>query len=213
MFNLSQLSHFPPVLKYDVEEKDLENDWAFKNIVLDTRFVFETLCHAKESETYGAWIKQLKSLYQNHIPACKWFLGNFLAQGTLLKELVLECSVERIRIGLAELVGHILKTLSPYEHSFFMEREIAKQQVKVKTRDGREELEMRDVLRCTAIVPRFMDQLLDLLEDSRNYWRKFKQYFLIIRDFALLGSHERRFLLDRELISLYTGDYTGFFFC
>lgn len=47
-----------------------------------------------------------------------------------MKELTLECSNERIRIGVATLIVHVLKTLSPYEHLFFTEYVEVKQQKK-----------------------------------------------------------------------------------
>lgn len=54
-----------------------------------------------------------------------------------------------------------------------------------------------------------MDTLLSLLEESRVYWRKFKQYFLVIRDFATFGTYERYYLLSKNLISLYVDYFMG----
>jgi hypothetical protein len=45
-----------------------------------------------------------------------------------------------------------------------------------------------------------MDALLDLMEESRACWRRFKQYWMIIHDFATMGWRQRYYLLEKVLI-------------
>jgi hypothetical protein len=49
MLKISQLADFDPVMEYDVNLESLGDDFVFKCIKLNTRFVLETLSHAKES--------------------------------------------------------------------------------------------------------------------------------------------------------------------
>lgn len=48
------------------------------------------------------------------------------------------------------------------------------------------------------------------LQQAYQHWRYFGQYFLVLRDFALLGPQELRVLLDRhlvyQLVDFYLGD-------
>jgi len=50
----------------------------------------------------------LKFLYSHNIGACKWFLRYFM-DTKAIKDLLLECSNESIRIGVADLVISVLK--------------------------------------------------------------------------------------------------------
>jgi hypothetical protein len=230
---------FEPAMDYSVDPSVLENDTAFKSIKLLTYFVLENLARAKEADNFRACIQQLKSLYEKHITACKWLLQHLMDSGTLIKELSLECPNEKIRIGFAELVIGVLKVLAPHEHSFWTEVSLVKlatilkltlSQIEVinkitPAKDPKEEPKVEIIKQPRPIVVRFMDagelspsetffstyccQVLSYLEDSRTYWRRFKQYFLIIRDFALFGSKERGYLLSRGIIEQYAEYFMG----
>src|SRR5690606_254528 len=90
------------------------------NIKLGTHFVIDTLAHAKDSDNFLAWINQLKKLYENNIEACQWFL-QYLIQAKLIKELLLECQTERVRIGIADLCVFVCRIIGPWEYNVFFE--------------------------------------------------------------------------------------------
>lgn len=201
MLNFSKLCNFSNSLSaYSVDFRSLENDPNFVNLKLSAYFVIETLTHSKEASNFPEWVQHLKTLFSRYIPGCKWFLL-YLIENNLVKELLLECPNEKIRIGIADLLGTILKILTPYEYDFWEDVEI----VEKPTKEGGSET----IKQLKPISLRFMDAVLSLLEESRNHWRKFKQYFLVIRDFALLGYRERNYLFSRNIIFLYADYFMG----
>ena len=137
--------------------------------------------------------------------------------GTLLHDLLLECTIERIRYGAAELIGHVLRTLAPHEHPFYFEIEEALKVTDSATGaisiapvgsvpDGPDAPKTELVKVPKALTVRFMDNVLALLEESRNYWRRFKQYFKVIRDFAEISHYQRQYFISRQIVSTY-GEY------
>ena len=101
---------------------------------------------------------------------------------------MLECNNEKIRLGIAELIIHILTILAPYEYSFFTDVEIVSRQIIEKDRRGEPELKIESVKQYKSFVIRFMEGMLNLLEESRTFWRKFRQFFYVIRRFAMIGN-------------------------
>jgi hypothetical protein len=173
MLNFSKLANFAAVPQYDVDPVSLADEASFQHIKFSTHFVIDTLAHAKEADNFKLWIDQLKLLYMRHIPACKWLLQYLLDSG-LIKDLLLECTNEKVRIGIADLMTTVCKYLGPHEYAFWGDIEVITKQSADK-REGQEpKLETYKVAK--PIVVRFMDGVLSYLEDSRSYWRKFKQY-------------------------------------
>lgn len=65
-----------------------------------------------------------------------------------------------------------------------------------------------------APAPQLAEQVLitaflDLLEDSRSAWRRFKQFFGVIRDYCRLGLPQRTFMLNRGMIAQYVDYFMG----
>lgn len=64
------LPHLLHSLDYTAE-LDMTSPWM-KSIDLACRFVAETLSHAKEKGCFPQYIHQLKALFSNYLPACKY---------------------------------------------------------------------------------------------------------------------------------------------
>ncbi len=119
-----------------------------------------------------------------------------MMENGFIKELLLECTNEKVRIGIAELIGRVLKTLSPYEYDFWTEYEVVDKPVPEKensnsnnnssnssssnnssaitsnsssTAGGPSGVKMEQVKQPRSIVCRFMDAVFAVLEDSRYY--------------------------------------------
>ena len=212
MLNISKLISFQPVLDYSLDPNDvmLQQDPTFQAIKLATHFVLDNLSHAKEAEPiFRPWIDHLKSLYEKHIPACKWII-QYIIDSNLPKDLLLDCSNEKIRIGIADLFVHICRILGPFEYSHYLEMEIITKPVLSKDRAALGlEPRLEEVKQARSYSVRLMDSILAILEDSRPYWRRFKQYFLVIRDYALIGHHERAYLFSRGVCALFVDYFMG----
>lgn len=47
------------------------------------------------------------------------------------------------------------------------------------------------------------------MESSRNHWRRFHQYWQLVREVILLGHEERRYLFSKEIIASFVEYYMG----
>lgn len=161
------------------------NDNCLDCIKLATYFVFESYVRIKQKAGYMKWIEILKKFYSNHVPACKWFLDLLTSERrSWFRYLMLECYEDYIRIHFGELLLLILKTLGPHEYSFYLDKEI------VTAKDS----QLTEV-KYKSSCAKFMDYFLACLEFTRQHWRKFLQYFELLRNYILLGIWERAFLV------------------
>jgi hypothetical protein len=60
-----------------------------------------------------------------------------------------------------------------------------------------------------AIVPRFIDSLFTLIDESRSYWRSFGEFWKLFEGFVKIGAREREFFNWRRgclaLVDAYLG--------
>ncbi|PRP81656.1 hypothetical protein PROFUN_01163 [Planoprotostelium fungivorum] len=202
MLKFSELGHhYAPVTDYSLQLASIHQP-GFQFPKFLTIFMIEILVHASDGDKYvRPFVDRLKMLYHKNVAVCKWFL-TYLMESSLVKELLLECPNEKTRIYIADLISQSLHVVAPYEYEFYFEM------MDSTTSAGRHEYSnSQRVFR--SICPRFMDVVLSLLEDSRIYWKRFKQYFQVIRDYASMGVAERQHLLYREIVSQYSDWFLG----
>jgi ubiquitin C-terminal hydrolase len=204
MRDLLNACKFQPVLQYPTLANPIDsiNDDGneLRQIKMSTRFFVEILARAKDNEAHvGRWVDDMKKVYSMHIPACVWFL-TYVLQNNVLYPLILECPSERLRIAFADLLIHIFKTLSPYEYTMWHDYQL----IQVETDSATKSVKQR-----LSLVLRTMDALLAMIEQSRPCWRRFKQYWMIIHDFASIGWRQRYYLFEKELICVYEDYFMG----
>jgi hypothetical protein len=102
-----------------------------------------------------------------------------------------------------------LKSLYPYECHFF-EEEVPNENSKYKLEGDLSLIPNKKLdTMPKALSIQFMDSVWCLLEESRKYWPCFKQYFVVIRDFALLGHHARKYYLSRNIFPIFNDWFMG----
>lgn len=47
------------------------------------------------------------------------------------------------------------------------------------------------------------------MESSRTHWRRFHQYWSLVKEIVLLGHEERRYLFSKQIISRFVEYYMG----
>ncbi len=67
-----------------------------------------------------------------------------------------------------------------------------------------------DTTPSCAIVPRFIDSLFTLVDESRSHWRSFGEFWKLFEGFVKIGERERQFFNMRRgcliLVDCYLGD-------
>lgn len=215
---------------------------AVKTLV---RMIFEVAAHAAENIALTSLLNQLIRLLENHTPSAIWFI-EYLRRNNLIKEVMLQCNIERTRITFQAFFRQFFMVLvsagAKYVPSVITKPSASKSSTSVAKDSARTtpstttgssstaHHEATSAATATSAyeasngvvkansplvpVPQLAEQVLvtaflDLLEDSRSAWRRFKQFFGVIRDFARLGLPQRTFLLNRGMIATYVDYFMG----
>lgn len=187
---------------------------TMRAIELGTRFIVETLSHAKDKGNLPSYVAHLKTLFSRHVPASRWLLERLESDITWVEQLLLICPGPEAREPFASLLVHALTLLAPAERIKYNEEEpVETTPMKVEEDsddDGDDSNDDEERLRPTSIVVRFLQSYLYLLEDGmQKYWKNFDHYFMVLRDFALIGDEERQLLLAKHVPGLLIDFYLG----
>jgi ubiquitin C-terminal hydrolase len=163
------------------------------------RLTFEVVAHSKDNLVLTSLLNQLAQLLSNHVPAAVWFI-EYVRRHNLLKELMLSCHIERSRIAFLDFFTQLMQSLSRGGISY-------SPPILVKGTGG--PVVLPGPTLPTPAENVLVTAALDLLEESRAAWRRFKQFFGLIREFARLGNTQRSFLLKKDLISQYVDYFMG----
>ncbi|KAH3732634.1 ubiquitin carboxyl-terminal hydrolase 34 [Pelomyxa schiedti] len=187
----------PPVLEYNC----LDGDKFFQLYKSAVNFLLGTLSHAKYNAVIGQWTKELQECFALHIPACKYFLERAIALGSV-KDLILECQEELARVHYCQLFIHCINLLSPYEYDIWNFEDVVESSDLSTGKSS-------STRRPKAVVLQFMTSVIDLLETSREYWKRFKQYWMLWLAFAKMGTRQREFLVKSDIIALFVDYFEG----
>ena len=220
---------FEPELNYDAPFNT--ESPSFRSIELGTRFLVQTLAHAKERNQLRNIVDILIEKYSSNIPACKWFLSTAI-QDNWTRTFLIGCPVVEIREAFANLTSRILSVLAANE------RNIYNQEVKEEDRDisfyiKQDEREIDDSdnfsLNESAeeehvkkYIPNFspkaytlwfLESIIKELKYLRSSWRNMEQYFVVFKEFTKIGDEEKQYIIKRSIISrfieFYLGDESG----
>jgi len=152
-------------------------------------------------------MKYLKKLFQSHPTACAWFIKLIMGPKTAWwKYYLLECKDEYVRGIFSEVIIIALRTLGPHEDKLYIysdpnEDDPARPIAPVQT--GQK-----------AIVAQYLDFHIAQLYITRPHWKNFHQYWWLVKEFALIGPYERKYLASRNIvfwiIDYYMGEYSPY---
>jgi ubiquitin carboxyl-terminal hydrolase 34 len=190
-------------------------DPIFASIELGTRFLIETLAHAKERDNLNEIVELLSQLYQHHVPGCRWLLETSLANDCAwLKQMLFHSPVPEVREKYVKLLALALNGLAAHERALYdVEVEDVAMQSEAMEIERRSDDEIVPLAfeksrgDSTSVIVRFMEHVMSLLKEANNHWRYFNQYFLVFEEFAALGAAERQFLLKHKAITVLADYY------
>jgi ubiquitin C-terminal hydrolase len=195
-------------------------DPVFQAIRLGTKFLFETLCRAKQKHHLQQWSLELAEMYRKHIPACRWFLSRITASSTWIENVFFYCPSKSVREIMADLIVAVMGFVSaepsePASYSLhdqgpLSEEFIAREARLPKVDTSKIEMYFADKNPSFTLVTRFVDSLLVLFDASRSHWRLLGEFWKLLEGFVKLGPRERAFFNSRRggpmMIDCYLGD-------
>ncbi|ETO14021.1 Ubiquitin carboxyl-terminal hydrolase family protein [Reticulomyxa filosa] len=172
IFDVLRVAPVPPFKEYDDQEK---KNIGFPVIELATKVCFQFVARTLDKQP----------IFNKFIPYLKWLFENYL----------LKIPDNAVIRGFGELLGHVFKTLKPFEERKLQIVQIVKKTIKIKN----EEKEAEEIVSVTCSA-QMMNTLILLIDEAPKYWRRFLHFFLLFRDFAQLGPFHRALLVHKKLI-------------
>lgn len=143
----------------------------------------------QRQEVLKRWVDEvLEPLFALHVPAAEWAAKELLGRRSRwLRFFLLECEEPWVRAGFAKWLGAVIRCLC---------------QAEMASHEGK-----------LMLGGQLLDGLMSLFELSRSHWRRFNEYWLVLRDAAaqapgaryhLASSMYPSYLPDKRLLSTFT---------
>lgn len=180
-----------------------DQDSPLKLIKLCTLFAYEMLIRAKNTEVFKDWVDMLIKLYEKHVPACLWFLKYLSYNRFILIDILLENKHVEVRYIFSKLISRVLEISSDIEQNLLFEFEEVYNLNWISKYKSDSRLTRDDVFerRSKAASGRFIEMMCDsLLNDARKNWRRFNDFFKILKNYAEMGCMQCKFLVHKNMI-------------
>lgn len=181
------------------------DDIGLETIQMATNYFLDVLCRAKEEDTIGGFVANLKKLYSRSEQACSWFLDTTIQEDWIATYL-LKCHSSRTRQMVAGLVVHALGAMATTTRQYLA--------TYLPSSTGIAAMNSFGALPQSDSVPssiRYLNASINMLLDgAETHWRRFMQFFIPLRAFCKFGDLERQYLLSvslpARLIHFYLGE-------
>lgn len=193
------------------------SDYALKAIKIATLFSYELLIRAKNYSAFRTLTVLLTLLYRKNGHACLWFIKYLAQNSTLFIEVLFECKDPQVRFDFSELLSHVLVHTSCIELQILHVNEniININQLpsyKYPVTALTEDLYFK---RSKSATGRFIEQYLHYyLQEARKNWRRFNEFFNVLKGFVSAGVNQTRIVVDKggiyNLLSLYMNGVSPF---
>lgn len=157
---------------------------------LTTKYIIQVCPYIETAERgrMEKFVGFLKDLFLVDNQACVCFLEQLVEHPDWNVFMLLKCPFVDVRSAFISLVIGCIKKLSPkYDEKYVLEDD-----------DGK----TTGVKRQKSLVVKYMDSVLALMEKTCfQYNKNCAELFQLLSEFTLIGSSERRYFIEREVIS------------
>ena len=182
---------------------DQDNKSTLSIIQFFTTFVFETILSLKQEALFKHWMSKLQLLYMSSLDSSKWLLTSLITtHRNWFRDLLIEHGEDYVRSAFASLLLEVIKKVS-FDETEDIDSEDYFNILNYSSSS------QSTILKSQSITVNFMDNYLSMLEFTRQHWRKFVQYFWLLKEFMLLGYHHRNYLSKRYLVGTLVDFYMG----
>eukprot|EP01087_Luapelamoeba_hula_P010523 TRINITY_DN2786_c0_g2_i1.p2 TRINITY_DN2786_c0_g2~~TRINITY_DN2786_c0_g2_i1.p2 ORF type:complete len:2352 (-),score=229.36 TRINITY_DN2786_c0_g2_i1:29-7084(-) len=178
-----------------------------------TYFALDILSRCKDEPSFKTHAESLRRIVEHHVPGACWFIRTLLEdQKKWLKHYLVDVNDVYLRQGFANILGAALITVAKEEeaklYSERMERKpkFARFDPMLPITEYNEEY---TPFESQALCVRLVEELLTMMEDLRSAWRKFAQYWLVLRSFATATNETKLYMVERGVIGMVMDFYMG----
>ncbi len=155
------------------------DDTTMKLLKITSRFFFEILAHAKDNELALGHWSTTLSKVLRRHVPAAMWLLQWTHRHHTVKNILLECPSERTRIACTDIVVAALSACVGH------------------------------AAEAWTVAETFVNGVLDYMEATRQVWRRFKQYWTVLRDFTALHVQARHYMLSRDMVTVLTDYFMG----
>lgn len=178
---------------------------SLATIQMATNYFLGVLCRARDEDTIGTFVGELKELYSSNEAACNWLLETAVKEDWITTFL-LKCHSSRTRQLVAGLFVHALGAVSMATRRYLSTYLQSNPALPANGNIG--------PLSVSESVPaaiRYLNAAINMLLDGvEEHWRRFMQFFIPLRAFCKFGDLERQYFLSislpARLIHFYLGE-------
>jgi len=218
----------PPILddlKEAANDSNDDSNPGLRVIKMATFVCFRFLARTADKRLiFNRFVTYLKFLYESNVPACKWLLKYLASQRNYVEQYILSTRDTLVMHQFSDLVIHVLRQLKDVEGAHLSETEQVLRKVPLQKpmqygQGGAAQQMPANPQQPTFVeqqvtiskIPssKFMDLILELMEIAPKHWFRFNYYFSVIHQYALMGHHQRNYLIDRQMVNRLGDFYLG----
>lgn len=177
--------------------ESLNSNPAFYLIKFSTLFALKIREQIKDSLSFISLLQQLNSMFEMHADGCLWLLKYLTFNKSMIVEHLLKNKSEEERENFRALLITAICLVAKNEEKEIYDKEsndCLKTDIIVEYNQERDVFYARQV--PTSALIRFMKVFFEeMLEDARENWKTYEDYFQVLFYFARLGNIETKYLV------------------
>lgn len=208
LFTMNSLMASPQlqnVLKAIQQENTLaaveeERDSYFKVMKFSLMYTLEMFMRTDLTLNCAEWLRVMAPMFHQHAPSSLWAIRYFSENTNVLRELLLENKAVEVRSAAGEFLLSVFVSAYQAESEWLFEyEEVLSTSALFSSNEGRAKIYSVP----KAATNRFIRLLCcEILAEARVCWRRFNEYFSLLRSLALVSSKTVKIMLDQHLIYL-----------
>mmetsp|Transcript_13360 Transcript_13360/g.25089 ORF Transcript_13360/g.25089 Transcript_13360/m.25089 type:complete len:2359 (+) Transcript_13360:2657-9733(+) len=184
-----------------------ERDPYFKVLKFSLMYTLELFLRTDLTLKCAEWIRVMAPMFQKHASASLWAIRYFSESTNVLKDLLLENKSAEVRTAASEFILSVFVAAYEAESEWLFEyEEVLSTSALFSSPEGRARLYSVP----KAATHRFIKMLCsEMLTEARVCWRRFNEYFSLLRSIAVISSKTVKILLDHHMIYLLLEFYSN----
>ena len=180
-------------------DTEIRKNPALYIIKFSTLFALKIKEHIKDSFSFISLLQQLNSMYEMHADGCMWLLKYLTYNKQMIINHLLKNNSEEERENFRALLITVISLVAKNEEKDFFQGSNNEYIVENIVEYDEE----RDILLAKktpkAVLIRFMQVFFEeMLDDARDYFKNYEDYFQVLFYFARLGHMEAKYLVKAK---------------
>ena len=168
-------------------------------IKFSTLFALKIKEHIKDSFQFISLLQNLSSMFDMQADGCMWFLKYLTYNKQMLIEHLLKNKSEDERENFRALLINVIELAAKNEEKDFFKQDSDEYNTEILVEFDNEKECFYAKQTPKSVIVRFMQVFFEeMLDDTREYYKNFEDYFIVLKYFAELGFMETKYLIKAQ---------------